>query len=172
MHSHKCVSRSLFLTRNRYWDQYYPGGAYDALARRKADATNGSRSSLNSLKSNPTKKASDTDLSKAPAKTAKVAPRAVANVPTPPEIPTKMDLETEYQKIIGELTGQVAELNGALEQATKEREFYFNKLREIEVYVQSTMDGGVDTVTAVHLKAVQDVLYKTEDGFEIPEVDE
>ena len=84
---------------------------------------------------------------------------------------SKNELEEEYQKIIEELTSQVAELNGSLEQVTKEREFYFNKLREIEIYVQSAMDeseGNNDS----SLKAVQEILYKTEDGFEIPETED
>lgn len=85
--------------------------------------------------------------------------------------PSKNDLESEYQKIIDELTSQVSELNGTLEQVTKEREFYFNKLREIEIFVQSSMDEA-DENTDSNLKTVQDILYKTEDGFEIPETDE
>ncbi len=84
---------------------------------------------------------------------------------------SKNELEEEYQKIIEELTSQVAELNGSLEQVTKEREFYFNKLREIEIYVQSAMDESEGSNDS-SLKAVQEILYKTEDGFEIPETED
>ena len=57
-----------------------------------------------------------------------------------------------------------------LEQVTKEREFYFNKLRDIEIFVQTSMDEADDGADS-NLKSVQDILYKTEDGFEIPETE-
>ncbi len=81
-------------------------------------------------------------------------------------------LESEYQKMIQELTQQVVELNGSMEQVTKEREFYFNKLREIEVFVQQHLDGGLENSLDTTLKSVQEILYKTEEGFELPEVEE
>lgn len=51
-----------------------------------------------------------------------------------------------------------------LEQATKEREFYFTKLRRIEVITQEYYQEG-DKV----LEAIQAVLYETEEGFTLPE---
>jgi RP/EB family microtubule-associated protein len=138
----------------RYWDQFYPGGSYDAVARRKAsDPLTGSRSSL--------------EQKKAP-KSAKPKSSSIINSASKS---SKTELESEYQKIIDELTKQVSDLNGSLEQVTKEREFYFNKLREIEIFVQTSMDEADDNADS-NLKAVQDILYKTEDGFEIPETDD
>ena len=56
----------------------------------------------------------------------------------------------------------------------KERDFYFGKLRDIEILVQSTQDlikegvynaGGSDLSKV--LNKVQQILYATEDGFEV-----
>lgn len=164
----------LTLGTHRYWDQYYPGGSYDALARRKSDVSV-SRSSLSSVKG--AVKKSDSDISKA---TKKPVRSTVAGGPTLPSAAAsaetgqshKSQLEAEYQKIVQELTSQVSELNGTMDQVSKEREFYFNKLREIEVYVQQCMDASPEPFIAKHLKSVQEILYKTEDGFEIPDAEE
>jgi RP/EB family microtubule-associated protein len=89
----------------------------------------------------------------------------------PNDSSVKAQLEAEYQKIVQDLTSQVNELNGVMDQVTKEREFYFNKLREIEVLVQQNLDGDIDATSASYLKTIQDILYKTEEGFEIPTAD-
>lgn len=104
-------------------------------------------------------------------KTVKSAKPRGGSTSTPVSKASKTELESEYQKIIDELTSQVSDLNASLEQVTKEREFYFNKLREIEIFVQTTMDEADDNADS-GLKTVQDILYKTEDGFEIPETED
>lgn len=51
----------------------------------------------------------------------------------------------------------------------KERDFYFGKLREIEILVQEQLDlvdGQVDDNDC--LKVIQSILYRTEEGFEVP----
>ncbi|KAH8822587.1 microtubule binding protein [Flagelloscypha sp. PMI_526] len=68
------------------------------------------------------------------------------------------------------LTAQVKEMSGHLEGLEKERDFYFEKLREIEILVQNQMEaleaqGQDDPV----LKEIQKILYSTEEGFEVPE---
>jgi hypothetical protein len=51
-------------------------------------------------------------------------------------------VDAELQKTLNELTQQNVDLKVTVDQVEKEREFYFGKLREIEVYVQSLLDGG------------------------------
>jgi hypothetical protein len=51
-------------------------------------------------------------------------------------------VDVEYQKTLNELTQQNMDLKVTVDQVEKEREFYFGKLREIEVYVQSLLDNG------------------------------
>ena len=158
---------------DRYWDQYYPGGEYDALARRKSNTT-GSKSSLTSLNGKSgAKKSSDSDLSRVSKN-----PKTKTTTRPPPLVSSaankeategiKSELENEYRKVVVELTNQVADVNASMEQVSKEREFYFNKLREIEVYIQQNLDSAEAPIEK-HLKAIQDVLYRTEEGFEIPD---
>jgi len=64
--------------------------------------------------------------------------------------------------LVDELKGQIEQLNMDKEGLEKERDFYFNKLREIEVICQEN-DGQS------HVKEVMDVLYATEEGFAPPE---
>ncbi|XP_059172594.1 microtubule-associated protein RP/EB family member 1-like isoform X3 [Physella acuta] len=57
--------------------------------------------------------------------------------------------------VIEELKGQIEQLNIDKEGLEKERDFYFNKLREIEVICQ-------DNEGMTHIKEIMDVLYATE----------
>lgn len=66
---------------------------------------------------------------------------------------------------IEELTAQLADSKLSLEGLEKERDFYFGKLRDIEVYCQE--QEGVETNTV--LQKILDILYATEDGFAAPE---
>ncbi|XP_059172590.1 microtubule-associated protein RP/EB family member 1-like isoform X1 [Physella acuta] len=66
--------------------------------------------------------------------------------------------------VIEELKGQIEQLNIDKEGLEKERDFYFNKLREIEVICQ-------DNEGMTHIKEIMDVLYATEEGFAPPEDD-
>ncbi|KAJ3132453.1 hypothetical protein HK100_005338, partial [Physocladia obscura] len=82
------------------------------------------------------------------------------------------DLELEYQRNLAEMTEQTMELKVQVDQVEKERDFYFDKLREIEVFVQEHLDGGglgSDASATDVLDHIQAILYKTEDGFEIPD---
>ncbi|KAG6896597.1 hypothetical protein C0992_007255 [Termitomyces sp. T32_za158] len=68
------------------------------------------------------------------------------------------------------LQGQVKELSGHLGGLEKERDFYFEKLREIEILVQQQLEAleaaGKEDET---LRKIQAILYSTEEGFEVPE---
>jgi len=65
---------------------------------------------------------------------------------------------------IEDLTNQLMESKLTIEGLEKERDFYFSKLRDIEVLAQEhEADGGEFTQRALQ------VLYATEDGFAVPE---
>ena len=53
----------------------------------------------------------------------------------------------------------------------RERDFYFSKLRDIELLVQQAIDEDpeLDKQEDGLLKQIQTILYSTEEGFEIPE---
>merc|ERR1719245_1075593 len=65
---------------------------------------------------------------------------------------------------IEDLTNQLMESKLTIEGLEKERDFYFSKLRDIEVLAQEHENDGGEFVQ----RALQ-VLYATEDGFAVPE---
>ncbi|CAF4805364.1 unnamed protein product [Pieris macdunnoughi] len=68
-------------------------------------------------------------------------------------------------RVIEELNLQVNDLKASLEGLEKERDFYFGKLREVELICQEM--AGQPNVDLV--KQILDILYATEDGFAPPE---
>ncbi|KAJ3210870.1 hypothetical protein HDU67_004940 [Dinochytrium kinnereticum] len=177
----------------KFWDQYFPGGVYDAISRRKGEGAAPaspskmpSRTTSGAMKkatSNPSvatvPKGAPTRSSNGSLPSARAAPAAGhhangGNLSRSASAGAgwekeKAEIEAEYQRVVGDMTIQVNELRGAVEQAEREREFYFGKLREIEILVQTQLDigeatGGLEDA----LKNIQAIMYRTEDGFEIP----
>ena len=51
----------------------------------------------------------------------------------------------------------------------RERDFYFSKLRDIELLIQQAMEADPELEKDEGLlKQIQNILYSTEEGFEIP----
>ncbi|KAK6006215.1 hypothetical protein QM012_006625 [Aureobasidium pullulans] len=132
----------------RFWDQHYPGGDYDALARRKGQAVGSAPA--------PTSRASTTR--RAPA----VAATSGARTRTP------------LGGSGGAQTAALTQENNALKETVqgleRERDFYFSKLRDIELLVQGAMEAEpeLEKDEGGLLKQIQTILYSTEEGFEIP----
>lgn len=142
----------------RFWDQYFPGGDYDALARRKGApggaAAGGAGTS--SMRSSTTKRPTGT--------TTAAAPRA-----------RPLGSSVSGGSVGGgaasaKLQAENAALTETVTGLERERDFYFSKLRDIELLIQGAFeaepdlendDGGI-------LKQIQNILYSTEEGFEIP----
>jgi len=68
------------------------------------------------------------------------------------------------QAQIEELNAQLMEMKLTVEGLEKERDFYFGKLRDVEVMCQENEATGGDLV-----RKVLDILYQTEDGFAVPD---
>ncbi|CCD25176.1 microtubule-binding protein BIM1 NDAI_0E03590 [Naumovozyma dairenensis CBS 421] len=91
-------------------------------------------------------------------------------------------LQTELSQAQGSVQKLKKEIDTYKETVTileRERSFYFGKLRDIEVLVQSTQDlikeGVYKTETSdldKFLSKVQQILYATEEGFEVVDEDE
>jgi len=71
------------------------------------------------------------------------------------------------QAQIEDLTTQVLEMKLTVEGLEKERDFYFGKLRDVEVMCQENEETGGAVV-----RKILDILYQTEDGFAVPEEEE
>ncbi|SPP73038.1 blast:Microtubule-associated protein RP/EB family member 1 [Drosophila guanche] len=66
---------------------------------------------------------------------------------------------------IDELSNQVMDMRLNLEGLEKERDFYFSKLRDIEILCQEAEEGE----TTPLVQKILDILYATEDGFAPPD---
>ena len=146
----------------RYWDQHFPGIDYDPIARRKASG--------------------------APASTAQGAGAMRASTgarPVPPMAsrrPVASNSAATRQPRAGSAAGgsvaQTAAMkqeNDALKETVegleRERDFYFNKLRDIELLLQEVLETKPELEQEENgmVPRCQAILYSTEDGFEIPQ---
>lgn len=133
----------------RYWDQYYPGGEYDALSRRKASGA----PSVPAIGGAP----------RAAAASAPAARRAPATGGAAGGAP-----RTRTPGGSGGASAALTQENNALKETVssleRERDFYFAKLRDIEVLIQQAMDAEPDLERDENglLKQIQTILYSTE----------
>jgi RP/EB family microtubule-associated protein len=137
----------------RHWDQYFPGHDYDALARRKASGA-------------------ATTSTHAPASSSRTSGGAAARKPantTAPRVAPRVGSATG-----GGSTAALRQENEAQREAIagleKERDFYFSKLRDIELLIQTAVEENPELEKADNglVKEIQAILYSTEEGFEIP----
>ena len=86
---------------------------------------------------------------------------------------------------IQQLSTEIDEMKLSVDSLERERDFYFGKLRDVEVLIQERLgeliqltDEGEEisdpngASEAETLKQIQSVLYKTEEGFELPDAAE
>ncbi|KAI9371888.1 EB1 protein [Aspergillus egyptiacus] len=134
----------------KYWDQHYPGGEYDAVARRKASgapsaSAGGSRAGATSASS----------ARRGTTPTLGGRPRPAAGASSANVAALQAELAANKEAIAG---------------LEKERDFYFAKLRDIELLLQNAIEAEpeLEKDDDSLVKHIQGILYSTEDGFEIP----
>uniref|UniRef100_A0A1B6HGX0 Microtubule-associated protein RP/EB family member 1 n=1 Tax=Homalodisca liturata TaxID=320908 RepID=A0A1B6HGX0_9HEMI len=154
----------------KFFDANYSGQEYDAFGLRNgeqmgnggntAPRNNAMPGAYSAKRTNTSK----TDLSApVPAKpVGRAVPKAQQNRVAPTVRQTQAMRGGDAGKI-EELTAKMMEMNVTVEGLEKERDFYFGKLRAIEVLCQE--QEGENTV----LTKILDILYATEDGFAPPE---
>jgi len=136
----------------RFWDQNSPGTEYDAVGRRKGAAIE-APATIAPVRSGPG-----------------LAPKAATGPgrKTPMGGP-RSGSATGGGAINVKLQEELHKMKENVEALELERNFYFNKLRDIEILVQAQLDAldsnGQSDDT---LKSIQEILYKTEEGFEPP----
>lgn len=75
----------------------------------------------------------------------------------------------ENGAVVNDLKTQITELKVTVDGLEKERDFYFGKLREIEILVQEQLDMTEhETEDTNCIREIQAILYRTEEGFEVP----
>lgn len=140
----------------RFWDQYFPGNDYDAVARRKGAGTPTMASSAAAAAPARTSTGASTTRKTGATPVNRAAPRATGGAGANPALKAEND--------------QLKEAIGGLE---KERDFYFSKLRDIELLLQTAVeqDPSLETDENGLIKNIQTILYSTEEGFEIPDLE-
>ncbi|KAF9234691.1 calponin homology domain-containing protein [Melanogaster broomeanus] len=139
----------------RFWDQNYGGQGYDAVARRRGAPTD-TPATIAPL-SGPRSGSAGLGVG---------AGRSGGKTP----ISGHRATSTQPNEAILNLQAQLRDMSTHMEGLEKERDFYFAKLRDIEILAQQQVevlekDGQQDET----LKEIQKILYSTEDGFEVPE---
>lgn len=143
----------------RYWDQYYPGGDYDAVARRKGSGA-------------PPAATQPHAASRTSAGTGTGARRGTT--PTTTTTTTTSSVRGKWSSGGGNASAAVAQENTQLRETVtgleRERDFYFSKLRDIELLIQNAADETSpefekDKDPNDLMKQIQQILYSTEVSF-------
>ncbi|KAL9026689.1 MAG: hypothetical protein Q9196_004685 [Gyalolechia fulgens] len=145
----------------RFWDQYYPGGEYDAVARRKGAGAPAAAAAA---------------AAPAPTTSARTSGAGAARRgTTPTTAPARRTAAVGGGGGGGggASAALIQENNTLKETVTgleRERDFYFSKLRDIELLLQQACeaDPELEKDEDSLIKQVQAILYSTEEGFEIP----
>jgi len=139
----------------RFWDSNYGGQGYDAAARRKGAPTD-PPATIAPLSTGRSSSSGSNTLG--------VASRPGGRTPLGHRAGP-----TQPSEVVHQLQNQLKEMQTHLEGLEKERDFYFAKLRDIEILVQGHLDGEGDTKENPTLEKIQAILYSTEEGFEVPD---
>ncbi|KAF2125642.1 iron reductase domain protein [Dothidotthia symphoricarpi CBS 119687] len=135
----------------QYWDQHFPGHDYDPVARRKGQA------GLASTSAPAPRAAAPAAARRAPAASNTAAPR------------TRTPMGAGGGAASAALREENTQLKETVTGLERERDFYFSKLRDIELLIQQAMEADPELEKDEGLlKQIQNILYSTEEGFEIP----
>ncbi|KAJ1928893.1 microtubule integrity protein mal3 [Tieghemiomyces parasiticus] len=151
----------------RFWEQYCPGGQYDAVGRRRGQTVDVGParpgSAANSISSS-TRRAVGGE--RAPSRTTRTGPGARAPSVTGSTGSRSGLADPKAAAHIQELTRQVTELKVTIDGVEKERDFYFNKLRQVEILLQE-LEPQLSDQELPLARDIQAILYTTEEGFEL-----
>ncbi|XP_033644589.1 microtubule-associated protein RP/EB family member 1-like isoform X1 [Asterias rubens] len=157
----------------KFFDANYGGQEYDAVAARHGQATTGGPGGVAHKKvatKTPSAEASPMKCTKQlPVKEPRTTVKAAAVAKPAAGAATRNNNQKSNRENmeVAELKLKAKEAEIAIESLEKERDFYFEKLRNIEVICQ---EGENEEIPGV--KRILEILYATEDGFETPDADE
>lgn len=145
----------------RYWDQHFPGLDYDPIARRKASGAPVS-STQGAMRT------SVTPTSRAPASASR---RPIASNSAATRQPRAGSAAGGSVAQTAALKQENDALKETVEGLERERDFYFNKLRDIELLLQDVLEQKPELEQEDNglVPRCQQILYSTEEGFEIPQ---
>lgn len=194
-----CADVSNWLCVKKFWDTNFPGHEYDPEARRQGQAavppplhgsvTVGAARGMSAAPrapaaarpaaARPSAASGGAAPVRRPAATASSSTGLRARVPGA-RTGANASAGGVSTEALQALTAQMEEMKVSVDSLEKERDFYFGKLRDIELLVQERLGTGEEDpeaeqeglatgVEAETLKQIQAVLYSTEEGFEVPE---
>lgn len=133
----------------RYWDQYFPGGDYDALARRKGAG------------GGPPAAAPVSSRTSGAGAGSGAARRGTTPTTTPAARSTRPAVGGGASAAVQQENTQ---LKSTVEGLERERDFYFSKLRDIELLLQQAVeaDPEIEKDDEGLVKHIQAILYSTE----------
>jgi len=154
----------------RFFDANYQGQDYDPIAARGGvEATTGAGGRVPARSRMPMASSNGNGHSRMTAP----RPAPVRNAPAPRASYGSSNRSTNgggaSSAQVEELNATLVEKNLAIEGLEKERDFYFGKLRDIEVLAQEL--EAADIAGPEFSQKILGVLYATEDGFAVPEED-
>ncbi|KAL6743692.1 hypothetical protein Aduo_016708 [Ancylostoma duodenale] len=144
-----------------------------AATRTGPPSRNASNYSINNTNATPAKprpaSATQRQAAPAPARTNNnVAPKPATATARPAAAPSVDAMQLKQLKEeVDDLTRQLGESDAVMSSLEKERDFYFNKLRQIEVVCQDN-----ESIGTVEVSRILEILYETEEGFAAPDEDE
>ncbi|XP_043971511.1 microtubule-associated protein RP/EB family member 1b [Gambusia affinis] len=142
----------------KFFDANYDGKEYDPVAMRQGQETMPMNSPATSALNKLPKKTLNQATQKPPV--AKVAPKLAPAVTRKPGMGGGDEERAE-------LINEIEILKSTIQDMEKERDFYFGKLRNIELICQEKEGEGDPT-----LQRIVDILYATDEGFIIPDAEE
>ncbi|XP_076440914.1 microtubule-associated protein RP/EB family member 1-like [Babylonia areolata] len=148
----------------RFFDMNYGGQEYDPVAVRAGEPMGGS-SSKGALNKAPTNRTAAAPKTKVAASRTPARP-AASSIRSPAPKPQSNHAAGD-SRVVEDLRAELGQLRFEQEGLEKERDFYFGKLRDIEVICQEAEDHE-DPV----IKSILKILYATEEGFAPPEDEE
>ncbi|XP_014365879.1 microtubule-associated protein RP/EB family member 1 isoform X1 [Papilio machaon] len=146
----------------KFFDANYGGMEYDAVAQREGlpMGHGGAAAPRASAVKKPA-----APVAKVAARPQTSIGKTNSTVRSPPVNLARMNNSKGDSRAIDDLNIQLNELKATVEGLEKERDFYFGKLRDIEVICQEMEEQQ----TAPIITKILDILYATEDGFAPPE---
>ncbi|KAI8366354.1 EB1 domain-containing protein [Choanephora cucurbitarum] len=154
----------------RFWDQNFPGGEYDAPLRRKGGGATTVSARTTNTGTRSTLGGASVARKAVSARSANRTPTSTGGRLSSAKSANSGALDNQSAAVISDLNKQITELKVTVDGLEKERDFYFGKLREIEIMVQEQLDlaeaNGQQDLGC--FRDIQAVLYQTEEGFEVP----
>lgn len=164
----------------RYWEANNTGEPYDPLARRKAAPGTASAGikSAGATRTVPARRPANAPSKPAVKSSVATSTRNATNngatsrasqitTPSGSRPPSEAKV-LSLQREVDDLTTQLINLNVAHESLAQEREFYYNKLREVEILIQQHVSSDQTLADSSLVKGINNILYSTDDGFELP----